>query len=191
MVNAANAELLPGGGVAGAIHRAAGPELAAECRPLAPIRPGECVIRGGHGLPNPWVIHCLGPVFGADEPAEELLASCYRRALELAGARGLDSIGFPAISTGAFGYPMEQAAEVALRAVIETAPRLQQVRRVRFVLLGRERSRRIGARSSVSRTCADELRYRSPIGSRRQPLSSSIASCSCMASRPSSWALSS
>jgi O-acetyl-ADP-ribose deacetylase (regulator of RNase III) len=169
VVNAANAELLPGGGVAGAIHRAAGPELAAECRPLAPIRPGECVIRGGHGLPNPWVIHCLGPVFGADEPAEELLASCYRRALELAGARGLDSVGFPAISTGAFGYPMEQAAEVALRAVIETAPRLQQVRRVRFVLLGRERSRRIGARSSVSRTCADELRYRSPIGSRRQP----------------------
>lgn len=134
VVNAANAELLPGGGVAGAIHRAAGPGLAEECRPLAPIRPGDCVITGGHRLPNAWVIHCLGPVFGADEPAEELLASCYRRALELAEARGLDSVAFPAISTGAFGYPMEQAAEVALRAVVESAPHLHQVRRVRFVL---------------------------------------------------------
>lgn len=138
VVNAANAELLPGGGVAGAIHRVAGPRLVEECRRLAPIRPGECVITRGHRLPNPWVIHCLGPIFGADEPAEELLTSCYRRALELADARGLDSVAFPAISTGAFGYPMQQAAEVALRAVIDTAPRLRQVRRVRFVLLGRD-----------------------------------------------------
>lgn len=69
------------------------------------------MITGGHGLPNPWVIHCLGPVHGVDEPALELLASCYRRALELADERGLESVVFPAISTGAFGYPLEEATE--------------------------------------------------------------------------------
>ena len=136
MVNAANAELMPGGGVAGAIHRAAGPDLAEECRPLAPIRPGECVITVGHGLPNRHVIHCLGPVYGSDEPAAELLASCYRRALELAEEHALESVAFPALSTGAFGYPLEEASEVALRAVAEAAPGLKRVKRVRFVLLG-------------------------------------------------------
>jgi O-acetyl-ADP-ribose deacetylase (regulator of RNase III) len=136
IVNAANAQLMPGGGTAGAIHRAAGAELADECRPLAPIRPGECVITSGRRLPNPWVIHCLGPVYGVDEPADELLASCYRRALELAEDRDLESIAFPAISAGAFGYPLEDAAELALRTVVETAPRLARVRLVRFVLLG-------------------------------------------------------
>lgn len=134
VVNAANAELMPGGGVAGAIHRAAGPGLAEECRPLAPIRPGECVITSGHRLPNPWVLHCLGPVHGRDEPAADLLASCYRGALEIAEQHGLTSVAFPAISTGAFGYPIEQAAEVALRAVGSTAPNLRQIDRVRFVL---------------------------------------------------------
>lgn len=134
VVNAANAQLMPGGGVAGAIHRAAGPSLAEECRPLAPIRPGDCAITGGHGLPNPSVIHCLGPVYGVDDPAEELLASCYRRALELADERGLESVGFPAISTGVFGYPLPEATEVALRAVIDAAPKLRRVKRVRFVL---------------------------------------------------------
>ncbi|MFP3907650.1 MAG: macro domain-containing protein [Acidimicrobiales bacterium] len=138
VVNAANAELLPGGGVAGAIHRAAGPELAEECRPLAPIRPGECVITGGHGLPNPHVLHCLGPVYGIDEPADELLRSCYRQALQLADDYGLVSVAFPAISTGAFGYPMRDAAEVAARTVIEAAPGLNSVRRIRFALLGSE-----------------------------------------------------
>lgn len=135
IVNAANAQLLPGGGVAGAIHRAAGPGLAKECRPLAPLRPGECVLTGGHALPNR-VIHCLGPVYGVDEPAAELLASCYRRALELAEASGLRSVAFPAISTGVFGYPLEQAADVALRTIAELAPSLQRVRTVRFVLRG-------------------------------------------------------
>ncbi|MHB1569433.1 MAG: macro domain-containing protein [Solirubrobacteraceae bacterium] len=135
IVNAANAQLLPGGGVAGAIHRAAGSGLAKECRPLAPLRPGECVLTGGHALPNQ-VIHCLGPVYGADEPAAELLASCYRRALELAEASGLRSVAFPAISTGVFGYPLEQAADVALRTIAELAPSLQRVRTVRFVLRG-------------------------------------------------------
>lgn len=136
VVNAANAELMPGGGVAGAIHRAAGPGLAEECRALAPIRPGECVITAGHGLPNQWVLHCLGPVYGLDEPAEDLLTSCYRSTLELADQRRLASVAFPAVSTGAFGYPMDQAADVALHAVAGTASRLEHVKRVRFVLLG-------------------------------------------------------
>ncbi|MDZ7678287.1 MAG: macro domain-containing protein [Acidimicrobiales bacterium] len=137
VVNAANAELLPGGGVAGAIHRAAGPELADECRPLAPIRPGECVITGGHGLPNPHVLHCLGPIYGIDEPADELLRSCYRQALQLADDYGLVSVAFPAISTGAFGYPMDDAADIAVGTVVEVAPALRSVRRVRFTLFDR------------------------------------------------------
>ena len=134
IVNAANAQLRRGGGVAGAIHRAAGPGLEAECRPLAPIKPGEAVISGGHNLPNPYVIHCLGPVYGRDKPEEVLLADCYRNALRLADEKGLKSVGFPAISTGIFGYPVKEAAAVACRAVADTAPSLKHVRTVRFVL---------------------------------------------------------
>lgn len=138
VVNAANAALMPGGGVAGAIHRAAGPGLAQECRPLAPIRPGQAVITGGHRLPNRYVIHCLGPVYGVDEPAADLLASCYRNALRLAEEKGIDSVAFPAISTGVFGYPMEEAARVALKTVVEAAAALRSVRRIRFVLWDQE-----------------------------------------------------
>jgi O-acetyl-ADP-ribose deacetylase len=134
VVNAANAELRSGGGVAGALHRAAGPGLEEECRPLAPIRPGDAVITSGHNLPNPWVIHCLGPVYGRDEPADELLASCYREALRLAEEKGLRSIAFPAISTGAFGFPADDAARIALGTVLDEAPGLRSVDRVRFVL---------------------------------------------------------
>lgn len=134
VVNAANAELRIGGGVAGALHRAAGPGLEEETRPLAPIRPGEAVITSGHELPNPHVLHCLGPVYGRDEPADELLASCYREALRLAEENGLRSIAFPALSTGAFGYPMEPAARIALETVITAATRLDTVRTIRFVL---------------------------------------------------------
>ena len=134
VVNAANAELMPGGGVAGALHRAAGPGLAAECRALAPIRPGQAVITAGHGLPNRHVIHCLGPVWGRDEPAAEQLAGCYREALALAERHSIESITFPAISTGVFRYPPEQAARVALGTVIAQAPSLTKVRQVRFVL---------------------------------------------------------
>lgn len=137
VVNAANAQLMPGGGVAGAIHRAAGPGLADECRPLAPIRPGQAVITGAHRLPNRNVIHCLGPVYGHDEPSDALLASCYREALRLADENHLASIAFPAISTGVFGYPMEAAARVALGTVVEEAPRLRTVGRIRFVLHAR------------------------------------------------------
>ncbi|MFO7296348.1 MAG: macro domain-containing protein, partial [Clostridia bacterium] len=100
IVNAANAQLMPGGGVAGAIHRAAGPGLAEECKPLAPIKPGQAVITGGHNLPNRYVIHCLGPVYGVDQPSDKLLADCYRNALKLAEQHGITSIAFPAISTG-------------------------------------------------------------------------------------------
>lgn len=138
VVNAANARLRIGGGVAGAIHRGAGPGLAEETRPLAPIEPGEAVITGGHELPVDHVIHCLGPVHGRDEPAEELLASCYREALRLAEENGLRAVAFPAISTGAFGYPLREAAEVAVGTVREAAPELEVVERIRFVLWGAE-----------------------------------------------------
>lgn len=136
IVNAANAELRPGGGVAGAIHRAAGPGLDAECRPLAPIRPGQAVITSGHRLPNRWVIHCLGPVYGRDEPSGELLADCYRNALRIAEARSIRSIAFPAISTGVFGYPVEEAARIAFDAIHAALPELSSVRHIRFVLFG-------------------------------------------------------
>lgn len=138
VVNAANAQLESGGGVAGAIHAAAGPGLAEEARPLAPIDPGEAVVTGGHNLPNRYVVHALGPVYGQDHPEAELLADCYRNSLALAEERGISSVAFPAISTGVFGYPKGEAAEVALRAVIEEAGSLQSVRLVRFVLFGEE-----------------------------------------------------
>jgi O-acetyl-ADP-ribose deacetylase len=138
IVNAANAELRSGGGVAGAIHRAGGPKLERETRPLAPIRPGEAVITGGHDLPNDYVIHALGPVYGQDRPEAELLANCYRNALALAEQNGIDSIALPAISTGVFGYPVEEAAEVALRAVVEETEKLERVRLIRFVLFAEE-----------------------------------------------------
>jgi O-acetyl-ADP-ribose deacetylase len=134
IVNAANSELRTGGGVAGAIHRAAGPGLEAECRPLAPIRPGQAVITGAHNLPNRHVIHCLGPVYGRDQPSEALLASCYRNALHLAEQNAIASIAFPAISTGIFGYPIDQAARVALKTIIDEAPRLSAVKHIRMVL---------------------------------------------------------
>ncbi|MBM1143797.1 macro domain-containing protein [Alcanivorax sp. ZXX171] len=134
VVNAANALLRTGGGVAGALHRAAGPGLAEECAPMAPIEPGQAVISGGHRLPNPHVIHCLGPVYGRDEPADRLLADCYRNALRLAEARGLESVAFPALSTGAFGYPLAEAARIAVTTVAAEGAALERVKRVRFVL---------------------------------------------------------
>lgn len=134
VVNAANAQLKPGGGVAGAIHRAAGPGLAEECSAMAPIKPGEAVISGAHNLPNKFVIHCLGPVYGRDEPEEELLAGCYRNSLKLADDNKLDSIAFPAISTGAFGYPFKAATDTALNAIKAVIPQLKSVKKIRFVL---------------------------------------------------------
>ena len=153
VVNAANAELLPGGGVAGAIHRAAGPGLAEECRPLAPLRPGEAVMTGGHGLVNGAVIHALGPVYGRDKPSDELLAECYRNALRLAEENRLDSIAFPALSTGAFGYPPEAATEVAIGTVLRAAEGLASVRLIRFVLFG-ERDLEVHE-TTLTRLCGD------------------------------------
>ncbi len=134
IVNAANAQLCGGGGVAGAVHRAAGSKMASECATLAPIKPGEAVITAGYGLPNRHVIHCLGPVYGVDEPAATILADCYRSALRIAEQNKISSIAFPAISTGIFGYPIEEASEVAIKTVLSELPGLRQVKRVRFVL---------------------------------------------------------
>lgn len=136
IVNAANAQLQTGGGVAGAIHRAAGPQLAEECGPMAPIRPGEAVISGAHNLPNRYVIHCLGPVYGMDKPENRLLSDCYRNTLYLADKNKIDSVAFPAISTGAFGYPFEAATDIALQTILEILPDLKHVRHIRFVLFG-------------------------------------------------------
>ncbi|MFW6288837.1 MAG: macro domain-containing protein [Spirochaetota bacterium] len=134
VVNAANAQLQTGGGVAGAIHRAAGPELSEACRPLAPIRPGEAVITEAGRLPNRHVIHALGPVYGRDTPSDELLGECYRNSLRRAEETDLESLAFPAISTGAFGYPMREAARVAMRTISDELGNLSKVKVIRFVL---------------------------------------------------------
>src|SRR5215208_8320070 len=136
IVNAANAQLESGGGVAGAIHQAASSGLVEEARPLAPIQPGEAVVTGGYDLPNRYVIHTLGPVYGQDRPEAELLAGSYRNSLALAEEHGIESVAFPAISTGVFGYPVEEAARVALGTVVEEAENLRSVRLIRFVLFG-------------------------------------------------------
>jgi len=138
IVNAANAQLQTGGGVAGAIHSAAGPDLAIACRKSAPIKTGEAVITGAYKLPNKYIIHCLGPVYGRDEPAAILLANCYKNSLTLAEHNKVNSVAFPAISTGAFGYPLEDAAKIALSTVLESLSSLRYVRHVRFVLYTEE-----------------------------------------------------
>ncbi len=123
IVNAANESLLGGGGVDGAIHRAAGPELLAECRTLGGCRTGEARITRGYRLPARHVVHAVGPVWrGGAAGEDDLLAGCYRAALDLAVEHGLASLAFPAISTGAFGFPAERAAGIAVGSVAERLP---------------------------------------------------------------------
>lgn len=138
IVNAANSSLLGGGGVDGAIHRAAGPELLAECRTLGGCPTGEARITKGYRLPARHVIHTVGPVWREDRDEDRLLASCYRNSLTLAVQNDVGTIAFPAISTGIYAFPMDRAARIAVREVREFLSHDDTIERVFLVCFGRD-----------------------------------------------------
>ena len=138
IVNAANTSLLVGGGVDGAIHRAGGPQILEECRRLGGCPTGEARLTRGGNLPARYVIHTVGPIYRDGVHREpELLASCYRESLKLASAKGIKTVAFPSISTGAYGYPLADAARVALKTVKAYLAEHPEIERVRFVLFGK------------------------------------------------------
>lgn len=137
IVNSANKYLEPGGGVSGAIHKKAGPQLYEYCKKLAPIRTSQAVITPAFNLPNKYIIHTLGPVYGKDKPEEELLKQTYRNCLELANNYNIKSVAFPSISTGIFGYPIELACPIAIKTIKEKVDETQ-IELIRFVLFSEE-----------------------------------------------------
>lgn len=134
IVNAANVQLLPGGGVCGLIHDAAGPELARHCAQLNSIPVGGAVVTPGFKLKQRWVIHACGPRYGLDCPSDKLLADAFKNALDVAEQKQVKRIAFPAISTGIYGYPLEEAARVTVAEIRACLPALQSVEEVRLVL---------------------------------------------------------
>ncbi len=139
IVNAANNQLADGAGVCGAIHRAAGPGLLAECRSLGGCETGDAKITGGYELPARHVIHAVGPVWqGGDKGEPQLLADCYRKSIQLAEQHGLKSIAFPAISCGIFGYPVEQAAKIAIETVMRELDGCEHLEQVVFACFSDE-----------------------------------------------------
>lgn len=135
IVNAANTTLLGGGGVDGAIHRTAGPKLLAECRTIGGCRPGEAKITRGYDLPARFVIHAVGPIWRDGKHNEpETLANCYRHSLLLAVENGIKTIAFPAVSCGAYGYPISEAAQIALKTVRDFLATDDRIDKITFVL---------------------------------------------------------